>query len=96
MKVFALYTVKGPLTPELRKEVLPHEVPATLKLYLEGQIEQFWYRENVGPIFLMNVESVEQARATLSKLPLVAQNLATLELIPVSPLLPLGLLIQGK
>jgi hypothetical protein len=26
----------------------------------------------------------------------VAQNLATLELIPVTPLLPLGLLIQGK
>jgi len=26
----------------------------------------------------------------------VAKNLATLELIPVSPLLPLGLLIQGK
>jgi hypothetical protein len=96
MKVFALYTVKGPLTPELRKDVMPHEVPATLKLYLEGQIEQFWFRENAGPIFLMNVESVEQAKATLSKLPLVAQNLATLELIPVSPLLPLGLLIQGK
>ena len=96
MKVFALYTVKGPLTPELRKDVMPHEVPATLKLYLEGQIEQFWFRENAGPIFLMNVESVEQAKATLSKLPLVAQNLATLELIPVSPLLPLGLLLQGR
>jgi hypothetical protein len=96
MKVFALYTVKAPLTPEQRKELMPHEVPVTLKLYLEGQIEQFWFRENAGPIFLMNVDSVEQARAALSKFPLVAQNLATLELIPVSPLLPLGLLIQGK
>jgi hypothetical protein len=96
MKVFALYTVKVALTPEQRKEVMSHEVPATLKLYLEGQIEQFWFRENAGPIFLMNVESVEQAKATLSKLPLVTQNLATLELMPVSPLLPLGLLIQGK
>ena len=96
MKVFALYTLKTPLTPELRKEQLPHEVPATLKLYLEGKIEQFWYRENVGPIFLMNVDSVEEARATLSKLPLAANNLAGLELIPVSPLMPLGILIQGK
>lgn len=96
MKVFAFYTLKGPLTPELRKDVMPHEVPHTLQLYLEGQIEQFWFRENLGPIFLMNVESVEQAKATLSKLPLVAQNLATLELVPVKPLLPLGLLIQGK
>lgn len=96
MKVFALYTVKGPLTPELRRDVMPHEVPATLKLYLEGKIEQFWFRENAGPIFLMNVDSVDEAKGTLSKLPLVAQNLATLELIPVSPLMPLGLLIQGK
>jgi len=96
MKVFALYSVKGPLTPEQRKEHMPHEVPATLKLYLEGKIEQFWFRENAGPIFLMNVESVDEAKATLSRLPLVANNMATLELIPVSPLLPLGLLIQGK
>jgi hypothetical protein len=96
MKVFALYSLKAPLTPEQRQQQMPHEVPHTLKLYLEGKIEQFWFRENVGPVFLMNVESVEEARATLSKLPLVAHNLVNLELMPVSPLLPLGLLIQGK
>jgi hypothetical protein len=64
--------------------------------YLEGKIEQFWFRENVGPIFLMNVESVEEAKATLSELPLVANNLVRLELMPVGPLMPLSLLIQGK
>jgi hypothetical protein len=96
MKVFALYTVKASLTPEQRQQLMPHEVPHTLKLYLEGKIEQFWFRENAGPIFLLNVESVEEARATLSKLPLVANNLASLELLPVGPLMPLGLLIQGK
>lgn len=96
MKVFALYSLKAPLTPEQRQQQMPHEVPATLKLYLEGKIEQFWFRETAGPIFLMNVESVEEAKSILSKLPLVAKNLAALELIPVSPLLPLGLLIQGK
>jgi hypothetical protein len=96
MKVFALYSLKAALTPEQRKEQMPHEVPATLKLYLEGKIEQFWFRDNAGPIFLMNVESVEEARATLSRLPLVANNLVNLELLPVSPLLPLGLLIQGR
>lgn len=96
MKVFALYSLKAPLTPEQRKEQMPHEVPATLRLYLEGKIEQFWFRENAGPIFLMNVESVEEAKTTLSRLPLVANNVATFELMPVSPLLPLGLLIQGK
>ena len=96
MKVFALYSLKAPLSPEQRKELMPQEVPATLKHYLEGKVEQFWFRENAGPIFLMNVESVEEARATLSKLPLMANNLVNLELLPVVPLLPLGLLIQGK
>jgi hypothetical protein len=96
MKVFAIASAKAPLTPEQRKEHLPHEVPATLKLYLEGKIEQFWFRDAAGPIFLMNVESVEQAKATLAALPLVAANLMAYELMPVSPLIPLGLLIQGK
>jgi hypothetical protein len=47
---------------------LPKEVSATLKHYLEGKIEQFWFRENAGPIFLMNTESVEQAKAELDTL----------------------------
>lgn len=96
MKVFAFYTLKGPLTPEQRKDIMPHEVPHTLQLYLEGKIEQFWFREKLGPIFLLNVDSVEQAKEILSSLPLLARGLATLELIPVGPLMPLGLLIQGK
>src|ERR1700761_1284992 len=96
MKVFALYSLKAPLTPEQRKAHMPHEVPATLKLYLEGKIEQFWFRENAGPIFLMNVESVEQAKAALETLPLVAAKLMTYELRPVTTLTPFRLLIQGK
>lgn len=96
MKVFALYTLKVPLTPEQRRDMMPHEVPATVRLYLEGTIEQFWFRENAGPIFLLNVESVDQARATLSKLPLVADGLATLELLPVGPLMPLRFLLPAE
>ncbi|HEX3982377.1 MAG TPA: hypothetical protein VHX12_01665, partial [Acidisoma sp.] len=59
-------------------------------------VEQFWFRENAGPIFLMETESIEQAKATLDALPLVADGLMSYELIPVTPLRPLGLLIQGK
>ena len=96
MKVMAIASAKSPLTPEQRKEHMPNEVSATLKLYLEGKIEQFWLREKVGPIFLMNVDSVEQAKATLDVLPLVAANLMTYELMPIGPLAPLGRLIQGQ
>jgi hypothetical protein len=34
-----------------RKEQMPHEVPATLKLYPDDKIEQSWFRENAGPSF---------------------------------------------
>ncbi|RDS79892.1 hypothetical protein DWU98_15735 [Dyella monticola] len=96
MKVFAIGTASAALTPEQLQKHMPHEVPATLKLYLDGKVEQFWFREKVGPIFLMNVDSVEQAKATLDSLTLVAEKLMTYELMPVGPLIPLGRLIQGQ
>jgi hypothetical protein len=45
MKVMAVGP-KRPLTPQQRQKYLPTEVPNTLKLYLDGKIEQFWYRQN--------------------------------------------------
>jgi hypothetical protein len=96
MKIMAIATAKAPLTPEQLKEHLPQEVPATLRHYLSGEVEQFWFREGAGPIFLMNAESVEAARASLATLPLVAAGLMSYELMALTPLTPLGLLIQGK
>ena len=96
MKVFAIASANSTLTPEKLQQHMPNEVPATLKLYLDGKVEQFWFREKAGPIFLMNVESVEQAKATLDTLPLVADGVMSYELLPVGPLAPLGLLIQNK
>jgi hypothetical protein len=97
MKVMAIGTIVKPLSPEQRQQVMPNEVPATLRHYLDGKIEQFWYRQDApGVIFLMNVESVDQAKATLGELPLVTGGYAKYDFMQVGPLAPLGLLIQGK
>jgi hypothetical protein len=97
MKVIAIANIIKPPTPEQRAQIMPKEVPATLKLYLDGKIEQFFYRQDKpGVIFFMNVDSVEQAKAMLDALPLVADGFAQYDFIPVGPLAPLGLLIQGK
>jgi hypothetical protein len=96
MKVFAIASAQPTLTPEKLQQHMPHEVPATLRLYLEGKVEQFWFREKMGPIFLMNVESVDEAKATLNALPLVADGLMTYAYLPVGPLAPLGRLIQDR
>jgi hypothetical protein len=93
----AVGSIIKPITPEQRQQIMPSEVPATLKHYLDGMIEQFWYRQDApGVIFLMNVESVAQAKAAVEALPLTAGGYAKYEFMQVGPLAPLGLLIQGK
>ncbi len=97
MKVLAIGSIVRPLSPEQRQQLMPKEVPDTLKLYLAGTIEQFWIRKDKpGVIFLMNVDSIEHATATVSALPLTADGFVTYELMHVGPLAPLGLLIQDK
>lgn len=97
MKVMAIASIIKPVTPEQRQQIMPNEVPATLKLYLDGKIEQFWARQDApGVIFLLNAASVDEAKATVEALPLVTGGFAKYEYIPVGPLAPLGMLIQGK
>lgn len=97
MKVFAIAKPAKPITDQDRKEIMPREVPDTLKLYLDGKIEQFWFRGDVpGVIFLMQADSVDDARATINTLPLAAQGYLDFEFIPAGPLAPLGLLLQGR
>ena len=67
MKVMAVGTLK-PLSLEQRQRYLPWEVPATLQLYLDGKMEQFWLRdEEAGVIFLMTVDSVDEADRLLKR-----------------------------
>jgi hypothetical protein len=96
MKVFALGLFAKPLTDEQRKRILPKEVPDTLRLYLDGKIDQFWFREDKpgGVVFLMNSASVKEAKSIVEALPLAANGYLVFEYIPVGPLRPLGLLIR--
>ncbi|MCG2626284.1 hypothetical protein L6654_06560 [Bradyrhizobium sp. WYCCWR 13023] len=78
-------------------EVLSREVPATLELYLRGKIAD-WYAtaEQTEVVFLLNVTSVEEARALLEPLPLGQAGMMTFDLTPIGPLLPLGRLLKAK
>ncbi|MDE1993484.1 MAG: hypothetical protein KGI75_13350 [Rhizobiaceae bacterium] len=100
MKIMAIGSLTQQLTPELQKQIMPKEVPDTLKLYLSGTIEQFWLREYAGKIdgviFLLSAASMEEAKAAVDALPLTAEGLMSFELLPLAPLLPLGLLLQGR
>ena len=97
MKILAVASIVKPMSPEQRQRIMPHEVPATLKLYLDGKIEQFWFRQDKpGVIFLMDAETIDEARAAVESLPLTADGFANYELMHVGPLAPLRLLIQSE
>ncbi|MEX3937304.1 muconolactone Delta-isomerase family protein [Paraburkholderia phymatum] len=97
MKVFAVGTITTPPTAEQQPQLMAKEVPHTLQLYLDGKIEQFWFRQDrPGVFFLMDVESIDEAKATVDELPLTEGGFMTFELTPVGPLAPLGRLIQKK
>jgi hypothetical protein len=92
--ILAIGQFTKPPTPEQIKEFFPKEVPATLRLYLAGKIDQWWIRQTqTGPVFLLNVTSVEEARALMESLPLGQAGLMKHEFIELGPLTPLHLLL---
>ena len=93
-RVLAIGQFTQPPTPQHMKEFFPKEVPATLRLYLAGKIDQWWIRQTqTGPVFLLNVTSVEEARALMDTLPLGQAGLMKHEFIELGPLTPLHLLL---
>jgi hypothetical protein len=58
-------------------------------------MEQFWLRDKErGVIFLMSVDSVEEADRLLKAPPLGQADLLSFDLMPIGPLLPLGMLMN--
>jgi muconolactone delta-isomerase len=97
MKVFAVGNVPNVPAPEQRDALLSKEVPHTLRLYLDGLIEQFWFRtDRPGVFFLLNVESLDQAKATLQDMPLAKAGIMVFEVTPVGPLAPLARLLPAE
>jgi hypothetical protein len=94
-KILALGRFTSPPTADQVKTIFRKEVPDTLRLYLAGKIDQWWARQDQkGPVFLLNLASVEQARTILEKLPLGQAKLMEFEYIELSPLTPLHLLLS--
>jgi hypothetical protein len=94
-RILAIGTGTAPLTAEDKKTIMPREVRGTVELYLQGKIDQWWYRaDGKGVVFLLNVTSVEEAHTMLEKLPLGVAQKMTFELMPLEPLVPLRFLMS--
>jgi hypothetical protein len=93
-EVMVVLTAKQGVTRQQIMNIMPAEIRATVKLYLEGKIRQWYSRgDGKGVIFFIDARTVDEARAVMDPLPLSKENLMDHEYIPVGPLMPLTALI---
>src|SRR5258707_3617672 len=93
-EVLVIQTPKQGVTAEQILAVIPAEIRATVKLYLDGKIRQWYSRgDGKGVIFLVDAKTEDEARAIMETLPLAKQQLMDHEHIPVGPLMPLRALM---
>jgi hypothetical protein len=84
-EVMVILTAKQGVTRQQIMAVMPSEIRATVKLYLDGKSK--------GVIFLVDAKTEDEARAVMDTLPLAKEQLMEHEYIPVGPLMPLMTLI---
>lgn len=89
-RILAIGTINPGVDPAAARAILPTEVRDTVKLYLDGKIDQwFSLQGRPGVVFILNVTDVAAARDMLEKLPLGQAHLMSFELMPLGPLNPL-------
>ena len=93
-EVIVIQTPKQGVTPQQIMAVIPAEIRATVKLYLDGKIRQWYSRgDGKGVIFVVDAKTEDEARAIMETLPLAKEQLMDHQYIPVGPLMPLTALL---
>jgi hypothetical protein len=94
-EVLVIETAKQGVTFQQVMAVIPAEIRATMKLYLDGKIQQWFSRgDGKGVVFLVDAKTEDEARAIVETLPLAKERLIDTEYVPVGPLMPLRALID--
>jgi hypothetical protein len=95
--VVTMLSPKPGVMPGQIMKIMPAEIRATVPLYLDGKIQQWYLRgDGRGVIFIMNCQDAAEARALIESLPLSQANLVDGQYIPVGPLLPLGMELRDN
>jgi hypothetical protein len=92
--VLVIETAKQGASPQQIMAIIPAEIRATVQLYLDGKIREWYSRgDGRGVVFLVDAKSEDEARALMETLPLAKEHLMDHEYIPVGPLMPLRALL---
>ena len=93
-EVLVIQTAKQGVNPQQIMAVMPAEIRATVKLYFDGKIRQWYSRgDGRGVVFLVDAKTEDEARALMETLPLAKEQLMDHVYIPVGPLMPLRALM---
>jgi hypothetical protein len=96
--VLVIQTARQGITPQQIQQIvaiMPEEIRATVKLYFDGKIRQWYSRgDGRGVVVLVEATTEDEARALMETLPLAKERLMEYQYIPVGPLMPLRALMQ--
>ena len=93
-EVLVIQTPRQGVTFQQVMAVIPAEIRATVNLYLDGKIREWYSRgDGKGVIFLVEATTEDEARAIMETLPLAKQQLMDHQYVPVGPLMPLRALM---
>lgn len=93
-RILAILTIKPGVQRSEFAKLMPDEVAATVRLYLDGKISEWYARgDGKGVVFLMDCATVEEAKALTDKLPLDKAGVAEFTFMPLGPLTPLHWLL---
>lgn len=92
--VLVIQTARKGVVPAQIMTVIPAEIRATVKLYLDGKIREWYSRgDGKGVVFLLDAKSEDEARAIIETLPLAKEHLMDDQYISLGPLMPLRALM---
>ena len=95
-EVLVILTPRQGVTPQQIMAVIPDEIQATVKLYFDGKIRQWYSRgDGKGVVFMVDAKTEDEARAIMETLPLAKEHLIDHQYVPVGPLMPLRALNPG-
>ncbi len=97
MRILAVSKMKEDADRSKMGPHLSNEVKHTLEAYLDGDIRNFWFQaEGSGIVLLLESTDKEEAQRVLGEMPLAVAGFIEFDLIPLQPLMPLGMLIGRK
>jgi len=88
--VLVIETVRQGVTAQQVMTLIPEEIQATARLYIDGKIRE-WYSRGDGRVvvFLLDVKTESEAHELMESLPLAKAQLMDQQYVPVGPLMPL-------